>query len=149
MNAPSFREVQRFRQPWLWAFLVVVIVPTALVGGPFGALVGGAVALFVWSLRLTTEVREDALYVRFFPFHVSEKRIPWSDVAAVEAVRYRPLRDYGGWGIRFAKGRLAYNVRGAEGVRLTRPGERELLIGSQQSSELARAIRDAMRDAEH
>ncbi|SDM84040.1 hypothetical protein SAMN04487949_2765 [Halogranum gelatinilyticum] len=149
MANPTFREVQRFRQPWLWAFLILVLLPTAIVGGPFGALVGGAVALFVWSLRLTTEVREDALYVRFFPFHVSEKRIPWSDVAAAEAVRYRPLRDYGGWGIRFAKGRLAYNVRGSEGVRLTRPGERELLVGSQEPYELARAIRDAMRNTGH
>lgn len=148
MADSSFREVQRFRQPWLWAVLTLGLVLPVLVGGPLGALVGGAVALFVWSLRLTTEVRDDALYVRFFPFHGSPRRIPWADIEAVDAVRYRPLRDYGGWGIRFAKGRMAYNVSGSQGVRLSRPGQRELLVGSQRPYDLARAIRDAMRNAE-
>lgn len=144
----TFREVQQFRQPWLWAILVFVVAAPVLAGGPLGAVVGGVVALCVWSLQLTTEVRDDALYVRFFPFHRSPRRIPWSDIESVDAVHYRPLRDYGGWGIRFAKGRLAYNVSGSEGVRLSRPGQRELLVGSQQSYDLARAIRDAMRNAE-
>lgn len=142
-----FHEIQRFRQPWLWALLVVVVAAPVVAGSPLGAVVGGVVALFVWTLRLTTEVRDDALYLKFTPLHRSYRRVPWDAVESVEAVRYRPIREYGGWGIRFGRGTVAYNVSGSEGVRLNRPGQRELLVGSQQPYDLARAIRDAMRNA--
>ncbi|SFL50858.1 hypothetical protein SAMN04487950_4059 [Halogranum rubrum] len=143
----SFREVQRFRQPWLWALLAFVGVVSVVAGGPIGVIVAGVIVAFVWSLKLETEVRADGLYVKFAPLHRSFRHVAWADVDSVEAVTYRPLREYGGWGIRFRQGGLAYNVSGSEGVRIGRPDDRELLIGSQRPYDLARAMRDAMQNA--
>jgi hypothetical protein len=64
-----------------------------------------------------------------------------------EAVTYRPIRDYGGWGIRWGPGKLAYNVSGSEGVRIDRSDDRELLVGSRQPYDLARAMRNAIQNA--
>lgn len=169
-----FAEAQYFRQWWLWLILVGSAVLTMgifghgifvqfVLGRPWGdrpmsdagllvnALLvflvdGGLVALFV-AAHLRTEVRADGLYIRFFPFHLRFRRLPLADVAQVEAVTYRPIPDYGGWGIRFSwwspgggKGR-AYNVTGNRGVRLTYHTGRHLLIGSQMPDQLAAAIR--------
>jgi hypothetical protein len=157
---PLFREVQRFRQPWLWALLVAATaltavrlaqsirgMPLVIAGQPVDAAawavalaVCGLAALLFLAARLETEVWPDALAVRFFPFHLAPRRFPWDRLAAAEAVRYRPIRDYGGWGIRFGLAGRAYNVRGDRGVMLVFSDGKRLLVGSQRAEELAAAI---------
>lgn len=144
---PIFREEQRFRQWVLWALLGVVGLVSVVGMGPLGVLVVGAVWGFMWSLRLVTEIRDDGLYIRFAPLHRSFRRVPWTAIESVEATSYRPLREYGGWGIRWRPGVIAYNVSGSRGVFLTRPDDRDLLIGSQRPDELATAIRETMSEA--
>jgi hypothetical protein len=101
----------------------------------------------MWSLRLVTEVRDDGLYIRFAPLHRSFRRVPWTTIESAEATTYRPLREYGGWGIRWRPGAVAYNVQGSRGVFLTRPDDRDLLVGSQRPDELATAIRETMSES--
>ncbi|GAA0246765.1 hypothetical protein ACFFQF_05680 [Haladaptatus pallidirubidus] len=169
-----FREAQRFRQGWLWALLIFSTIPVGLLvfvvtineadGFTRDALTTLAtvtVALIAPLIlfhraELVTEVREDGLYCKFFPFHLRFRRIPFSEITRFERVSYSPMRDYGGWGIRFGlslslrgiswdeKG-AAYIVSGNEGVRIERKGERPLLVGSQRADELRRAIADARR----
>jgi hypothetical protein len=143
----AFREVQRFRQWWLWALLGVVGLVTVVGSGPLGLVLTGAICGFMWSLRLVTEVRDDGLYIRFAPLHRSFRRVPWTAIESAEATTYRPLREYGGWGIRWRPGAIAYNVRGSRGVFLTRSDDRDVLLGSQRPDELATAIRETMSDA--
>ncbi|WP_231184545.1 hypothetical protein [Haladaptatus sp. DYF46] len=171
---PRFRETQRFRQGWLWAFLLVTNVPILLLLGvifadEYGgitreAIRNGALTLLALVLPLVlihravlvTEVRDDGLYLKFFPFHLRFRRIPFEEITAVESSEYSAMRDYGGWGIRWGlsltrdglswdeKG-TAYIVDGSEGVRITRDGTRPLLVGSERADELRRAIEDGRR----
>ena len=99
---PTYREVQRFRQRWLWTLLGGIAL-LMLVLGPvswFGLVIVGAVAAFLYSLRLETEVRGDGIYLRMWLLHWSFRRISWSEVDRYEPRTYRPLREFGGWGIR-------------------------------------------------
>lgn len=170
--APLFHEEQRFRQPWLWTLLGGValaeigifgygMIQQFVLGRPWGdrpmsdpalLLAGMATVLFSLGLlalflamRLVTEVREDGLSVRFFPFHLRETVFRPGEIQSSEAVEYRPLLDYGGWGIRYGRGGKAYNVSGNRGVRLEFADGKRLLIGSQRADELAAAIRDLRR----
>ena len=61
------------------------------------------------------EVRRDSLYYRFYPFHISIHRIACEDIKAVKARTYRPIMEYGGWGIRWSRRGKAYNVYGNRG----------------------------------
>jgi len=149
-----FRETQRFRQPWLWGLLLGVAL---LVGGSLyvegasgpGAVIGLAVVVAALALfavaRLTTEVGDDSVRIRFFPLHLSARRVPLEEIERAEAVEYRPIGEYGGWGIRWTVGGKAYNVSGSEGVRVHRRDASELLIGSQRADELEAAIERARR----
>jgi hypothetical protein len=166
----SFREVQRFRQPWIWA----LILPTSLLlvllfsygmvtqlflGHPWGdkpmsdtmlaifgsfmILLGLGLLYLFFYMELVTEVRNDGLYVRFFPF--VRRTIPFDSIRRCEARTYRPIREYGGWGIRYGGKGKAYNVSGNQGVQLELSDGEKLLIGSQRAEELARAIEVEMR----
>jgi hypothetical protein len=96
--------------------------------------------IFLYKTNLTTEVRNDGLYIRFFPFHLSFHRIAPEDIKEFEARTYRPLRDYGGWGIRYGREGKAYNVSGNRGVQLVLSDGKQLLIGSQRPDELTEAL---------
>jgi hypothetical protein len=122
-------------------------------GGVFGEIIfRDVLVLVIWVLVgilipllfiltcLTVEVRRDALYYRFFPFHRSFHRIDYVDIESCEARTYRPIREYGGWGIRLSSRGKAYNVKGDRGVQLVFTDGRRLLFGSQRADELASAI---------
>jgi hypothetical protein len=143
---PVFREVQRFRQPWVWALLGGIALLMFVLGPVLwgGLLVVGAVAGFVYSLRLQTEVRADGIYLKLWPLHRSFRRISWSEIERYESIRYRPLRDFGGWGIRWAPGKIAYNVSGNRGVWFERTDGRGVLVGSQRPEELVSAIDESV-----
>jgi hypothetical protein len=99
-----------------------------------------------WILRLDTEVRDDGLYVQFWPLHRSFRRIPFEDIEDVTVTTYS-AREFGGWawGIRIGPSMdsVAYRVRGNDGVRVERRNGTDLFLGSQSPTELADAVRTA------
>ena len=97
----------------------------------------GLVWLFL-AMALVVEVRSDALHIHFKP--LKRRTVAYSDIAKVEAVRYRPVVHYGGWGIRRGRKGGAYNVSGNQGVRMDFHDGTHLLLGSQRFVELAAAI---------
>ncbi len=98
--------------------------------------------LFYW-MRLWVRVEPNNLVVRFRPLLF--KRISLSDIQSCEARSYRPIAEYGGWGVRYSiSGRgWAYNVSGNQGVQLELKNGKRILIGSQHAGELAEAINKA------
>ncbi len=156
----SFREIQRFGQIWVWV-LVLMVSGVAWYGAyqqlilkkPFGdnpapdslmwvilVVFGIGFPLFFYSMRLVTEVRAEGLYYRFYPLHRRFHMLAFTDIAGCEAVTYRPIRDYGGWGIRFGARGKAFNVRGNRGVELALNDQSRILIGSQKPEQLAMAL---------
>ena len=174
MPEMRFEETQRFRQWWLVLLVLFVVAVTVIPFGtgmvqqlvtgkpwgdkplPDGALIGVGlfaigIPLFVaWLLlaaKLTTRVGDTTLHVGLWPIHRRPKEIDLLRVAEVEACSYRPLRDYGGWGVRRGRNGTAYNVSGDRGVRITDTDGETLLIGSQRADELAEAIEAARKRA--
>jgi hypothetical protein len=120
-QAPFYEETQGFA-PWIWAILGVVALLIVL----------------LLSLRLTTRVDAESVTVRY-GFLYSAK-IPVTEIVKAQAIRYRPVRDYGGWGIRGSRRRRAVNARGDLGVLLQRSDGGTFLIGSQKPRELLAAL---------
>ncbi|WP_245800274.1 DUF6141 family protein [Haladaptatus litoreus] len=115
---------------------MLVLGPVSVIGL---ALVG-AIAAFVYSIRLTTEVRNDGIYVKMWPLHQSFRRVSWSEIERYEAKTYDPIREFGGWGIRWTPGKIAYNVSGNRGVWIQRTNGRDILIGTQHVEKFVTAI---------
>jgi hypothetical protein len=117
-------------------------VPGVVIAVSCGVLIPLGIAVLIWVTRLETEVRADGLYVRYFPFHRRFRRFEAKDLSECYARKYRPILEYGGWGIRCVwKGGRAYNVSGNEGVQLVFKNGKRLLIGSKEAYGLEAAIR--------
>lgn len=157
---PLFREVQQFRQSYLWAGI--------LAAAAFGWFRffrslrsrGSIWAAFRWlpqalwlpwlfySAKLVTEVRANQIRVEF-----SSSILQIVDLMSLdelqrhEPVEYRPFSEFAGWGLRWnpVKG-WAYTVSGNAGVRVELQNGKRLLIGSQRPDELNSAITQAASD---
>tara|TARA_B100001750_G_scaffold203907_1_gene179983 strand:+ start:4611 stop:4832 length:222 start_codon:yes stop_codon:yes gene_type:complete len=66
--------------------------------------------------------------------------LPFETIKKAAPVTYRPIRDYGGWGIRYGSKGKAYNVSGNQGVLLEFTKSKPILIGSQKPQDLSTAI---------
>lgn len=164
-----FREEQRFPG---WVLLLVFLAAGSSIGAfaigfyvqfvrgePWGsspmsdgalAIIGAVFIVFgiglIWlfaSFKLITEVHADSIHLRFVPMRT--RRIAFDKIAAAEVRTFRPIREFGGWGIRYAKGVKAYLASGTEGVYLTMLDGRDVLVGSHRSEELAAALRTWIR----
>jgi hypothetical protein len=160
-----FEEEQRFRQPWIWAIVLLSSVLSLVVFGyalvqqlgfnkPFGdrptsdtsliitatfiSVLAVGSPLLLYKMRLVTKVDSSHLHILFSPLR--RRDIPLSDFTHWEARTYNPIRDYGGWGIKLGRRGWAYNVSGNRGVELRLANGKGLLVGSQRSEELAAAI---------
>lgn len=150
----EFEEVQRFRQRWLMALLLgtallifyALTAAPALISVPVYFLVLGVLAL-VFASSLRTRVKEDAVSLRFLPFHLSPRRFEFDAIESFQAEEYSPIREFGGWGVRWRpfSGKIAYNVSGSGGVRLELEDGKQVVIGSQKPEELEAAIEE-MKD---
>lgn len=157
-----YREVQSRKPLWMWAvvggiaLLAWALFMVQVVGGrPVGSkpapdpvvwvlavICGIFVPLMTHAMRLIVEVTPAEVRVRFIP--VWSRRIPVERIVRAEARRYRPIAEYGGWGIRYGMGQgWAWTLAGTEGVQLELEPGGKLLIGSEHAEELARAIRAA------
>ena len=115
-------------QPWLFAVLAIGV---ALQLGLIGLLMFGGLDIEVGDARLT---------YRYRPL-TKTRVIDGADIESVEAIEYRPIADFGGWGIRSGRGGVrAYTVRGNRGVVITRRDGSSLMFGSDSPEELAAAI---------
>ncbi len=155
-DEPVFAETQYLHQNAIVRYLVpisavfsvgIAVVVMAAQGAPTTSLaiaiaVGLGVPVLLGMLPQRTVVTERELRVRSIVGW--GRRVPTADVLAVLAVRYNPLTDCGGWGLRTSRTYgLVFNVSGDRGVHVRyawKGAEKSMLIGSRRADELARAI---------
>ncbi len=94
------------------------------------------ISLLIGSTTLKTSIDKNGIEYRFFPLHFKTQRINWNSVEKYEVIRYHPIRDYGGWGIRYGRKGKAYNVSGDRGLQLHLNNGKNILIGTQKEKGL-------------
>lgn len=159
-NTVIFREEQRFSQIWVWALIVLTagmawlgFIRQIIFQQHFGnhpapdsvmliiwILFGAGLPVFFYSLKLSTEVRKTGLYIKFFPLHRKFQKFDFQNLNKYEVTTYSPLKEYGGWGIRYGPKGKAYNVKGKKGLLLYQRNGAKVLIGSQKSDLLFEAL---------
>jgi hypothetical protein len=85
-------------------------------------------------------VTRNNIVVRFGLFGFRILRLNIADISSVEAVEFSPLKDFGGYGIRFNREMTAYYLRGNRGVKLTMANAKKYLLGSDDPQLLAGVI---------
>jgi hypothetical protein len=154
-NQVEFVETQRFTQWWLWLFLlalglfpIYLIYKQLIMGIPvgqkpmpdFGVII---FSLFIYAItflfaafKLSTEVTDKEIKIRFFPFVT--KSFSWEDITSAKIVNYGFV---GGWGIRLgSKYGTVYNMKGKMGMAFETKNGKKFCLGTQKESELKKIL---------
>lgn len=159
-----FKEQQRFSNwilwlllismavgVWFW-FIASIILSTGVSTGMEESItpawfvvlvwiiVGIVVPLFVFILRFDLQIEDGEIKFQYFPFHIKPKRLSIKEIQNYKIVRFDPLGDYGGWGIRKKANTIGYITASGRGVIVLLDGEMQLTLGSDQPKELYLAI---------
>jgi hypothetical protein len=156
MPYQTFEESQRFSQIWLWIIIIgvsiimVVQVPLSLIQESGDKPMSGTnmiilvvSLLFVVGLnllflvaKLKTKINNDGIYITFFPFFTKPKNFPWNEIKEAYVRKYKPIWEYGGWGIRIRWNNRAYNTSGNMGLQLIMKDGKKVLIGTHKPEAL-------------
>ena len=159
MMKEAFYEKQRFTQWWIWLLLTVLtvfsyytcvqeVVYGNVIGntGPSGnaayvpPIIMSVISLLFLLFKLETKIDSAGIHVRFYPFHGKYRSYPWSSIKEATVRNYRPLIEYGGWGLRGLGSNRALNVSGKIGIQLLFQNGDKLLIGTQERDASSKAI---------
>jgi len=141
-----FEENQKFTQWWLWVILLSFPI---MAFGPFDdkpinyyyVLIGLLLPLLFFLFQLRIKVSSEGLHYQFFPFHFKSHTIKLEDIEKIKAMEYSPLKEYGGWGIRYGFKGKAYNVSGNKGVKVFLNNNTNIMFGSQKYKELEKSLK--------
>lgn len=151
----NYTETQRMRMWWVyaicvlilgsavWAFVMQIVFDKEFGSNPgpdwvIYATLGISIALvwLVFAAKLVLKVNADGVSFRYYPF--MSKKFSWTDIKEVKVIKYNPVKDYAGWGLRYNwnnKGK-AYSISGNKGLDLTLKNDRKVLIGTAKAEEL-------------
>jgi len=158
MKSILFREEQQFSQAWIWVLLIGVlglllwgIFQQEVMDKPFGdnpaptfvlvlltAIPLGLLWFFA-QLKLTTTITSESIELHFKP--LTKRVIPIAEIRKGYIRKYRPISEFGGWGLRYGSKGMAYNVAGDIGLQLELKNGKHILIGTQKENELEKVIK--------
>jgi hypothetical protein len=145
-----FKEIQRIDSLWPLLILAVTLVSNWIlyfrlhesnleffyISVSTAMLLSGILVM----TKLTTRIDTDGIYFRLFPFQLRSRYIQWHEIASVEVRNYKPIKEFGGWGLRWSRDGKAYSVRGNEGIQLTLKDKKRILIGTQRPNEAKEVV---------
>lgn len=154
----KYRENLSFNHPILWAILLPLTaymaygtVQQLVFDQPFGSnpapdfllvvfmLIPLLLLLLLATARLHYRIDDDGIHYRYFPFHLKEHHIAWSEVEELYVRKYKAIPEFGGWGMRFNfGGNKAYNVIGdrSMGLEILRRDKKKVLFSTRNPQQL-------------
>jgi len=108
----------------------------------WAAALNTAIGLFLLLLYggQRTRVSSEGITLRYGLMGIRIFRCHLDEVSGIRVRTFAPLADFGGYGIRTAKGITAYYLAGRTGVQLELVNRRSVLIGSSNAEQLAAVI---------
>lgn len=153
-----FKETQRFRQWWLALLLFILIfggtswpILKAFNNDNYTTLqftaqllsltlIPCTIVLLVLIIKLQTIINEEGICVRMYPLQRHFRIYRWEHIERAYLRTYKPIREFGGWGIRGLGNNKALNVSGTEGLQLIFKGGEKMLIGTLEPDAIQLAL---------
>lgn len=168
MEKVLFKEEQRFTQTWYWfliaaAFVVpmIFLVNQLIIEAKANSeemaelefslilivVIGAGLSFLFWRMKLIIEITQLELRFKYPPFLPKWKIIKKDEIEHFEVRKYKPIIEYGGWGIktRVKKQNIAYNVKGNIGLQLYLKNGRKILLGTQKKQAIEYAMGKMMQ----
>ena len=157
------RVVYKERSPWpqwvnliVWGSFIGISYPLLAGWGTdssFESRIAKIVAFLLVYVGLeivvggsTVHVRSKEVVVFLGRVPLIKKRMAFADIVSLESVRYHPIREFGGWGVRGLGAKQAWTARGDQAVVLHLVSGKQIYVGSDHPHRLEERIRATAGD---
>ncbi len=157
----SFTEKQRVSQWWIWLLVgmidlvfIYAFIQQIIYGIDFGnhpindsGLIIVLILIIIlnfmlFSFGIKTRITSKTIYFKFFPFHLSYRCYHREKIKKAEVIKYNPIRDLGGWGIKTSldRNKKAFNISGKYGLSLELQNGKTIIIGTKKPEEISKIL---------
>ena len=91
--------------------------------------------------KLITQIRTNGIYVHFPTWQPRVSIYNWADIAEIFVRDYGAMREFMGWGIRYAPGKMGYIVAGTSCIEIVFKNGNKILITTQRPDEVNEVLR--------
>jgi hypothetical protein len=96
--------------------------------------------VLLFSLRLEILIRPDGIRFRYFPMQRKFRYYPFDSINKCYVRKFRPIAEYGGWGMRGFGNNRSFTVSGNMGMQIVLKNGSKTLIGTHKPEELGLAL---------
>ena len=162
MAARIFKESQSYAGTWIMYFIVMIELPTLVLlivlyttsddkqemAIALGVVLGtmALLLLFILNLKLETRIDSESVSFRYVPFIRKWRKYGKQEIKSIRVIKYNPITDYGGWGLKGNQTTRAYSVLSNDGLLLDVGEKKKLMIGTMRSRELKDFMQDWMEE---
>lgn len=163
----EFKSVQRCKQPFIWVIVVGIslfiwysIYQQVVLGNPIGnnpapdvvliiiwLIIGIGFPLALFTMKLIIKIDSENFSYRLFPLHFRIHSYRLVDIESMEVVTFRPISDFGGWGIRWGRKGKGYIISGTKGVKIQFRTGRPVYFSSDEPEEVVKAYEEMSKDS--
>ena len=147
-----FNETQSYRGTWLMYLILLIELPTLVLlfvlffqaedksemGNALIIVISTLylVFLLIFNLKLELRIDDSGVYYRYFPFIRKWRKIEKEAIKTIKVIRYRPITDFGGWGLKGNQTTKAYSIMGDQGLLIDSGEKKKIMIGTAKAKEL-------------
>ena len=99
----------------------------------------------LFNLKLETRIDEEGIHYRYFPF-IKWRLINKAAIKEASVIKFNPMSDHGGWGVKGNSTTKAYTILGETGLSIDIGEKKKILLGTQKPKELADFIENWMEE---
>lgn len=99
-------------------YVVGLPIKTVLTSLIITIIIGIVSWFFLKTIKLLLCVNETGISLRIKGLQGKEEFFLWKEIERIQRVSVKPLKEFGGWGLRYSRSRTGYIFEGETGVEL-------------------------------
>lgn len=161
MEAKVYKEFQKPGQAFIWivcgslaVLFLWAVIQQLILDIPFGnnpmsdkglslmLLIPVLVFVLLIKTELRSQIDESGIKYQLYPLQLKMRQIKWDEIEKLEIRKYKALREFGGYGIRYGFAGKAINIRGYMGLQIYFKNGKKLLLGTQKPKQVEEVLRN-------
>ena len=104
------------------------------------------VLTLILNIKLETRIDDSGIHFRYLPFIRNWRLIPKDSIISADVISFKPLIDFGGWGMKVNGTTKLFNITGDQGLLIGSGESKKILIGTLKAKELKSFLEDWMEE---
>lgn len=162
MGNRVYNESQNYRGTWVIFLILLIELPTLIlmlvlffsaeekneigIALVFVVSILSLVLTLILNIKLETRVDDSGIHFRYLPFIRNWRLIPKDSIISADVISFKPLIDFGGWGMKANGTTKLFNITGDQGLLIDSGEPKKILLGTLKAKELKSFLEDWMEE---